>query len=168
MKNEAIEMIKMPLSVVRVAAFCLPLALVTSCGSSKPEAVQGTTINILPAKWSQSTTLGTSDVNFQHVTISAKSISGYPQIGVQLLIDSHYLVYDGHPTSLAGLTPLTLPYIATTSPNGTYDVTVLYDWPNAISGDVTAIESWSGTAYGNAIVTYTCVDPISTDATVCP
>jgi hypothetical protein len=167
MKNEAIEMIKMPISVVCVAAFCLPLALVTSCGS-KSEAVQGTTINVLPAKWSQSTTLGTAGSNFQYVTISAQSKSGYPQIGVQLIVDSHYLIFDGHPTDLTGLTPLTLPYVATTSPNGTYDVTVIYGWPLAISGDVTAVEAWSGTAYGNAIVTYTCVDPNSTDATVCP
>jgi len=53
MKNEAITMIKVPLSVVRVAAFCLPLALVASCGTDSggytaPPAPPGSTITVSP------------------------------------------------------------------------------------------------------------------------
>lgn len=163
-------MVKMPMSVIRAAAFCLPLALVASCGSG-PEAVQGTTVNFMPSQFGQATTLGTAGSNVKYMTVAALSPTGYPQIGVKLVIDSQYIVYEGHPdvASLPGLTPLTLPYPdAITSSNGTYDITVLYSWGTAINGDFTAAEAWSGTGYGNSTVTYTCTDPDTATAPACP
>ena len=169
-------MIKLPLSVVRVAAFCLPLTLVASCGSGS-EAVQGTIINFDSSAIGQATTAGVSGSNKTIIRIEARSPTGNPQIGVKILIDSRYIVYDGHPTvdcstipcTAPGHTPLTLPYTTTTGANGTYEVTVIYSWAGSIKGDFTAAEAWSGTGYGNAKITFTCTDPNAAGTTPdCP
>jgi hypothetical protein len=175
MMNEAFEMTKMPVSVLRVATFCLPLVLIASCGSGS-EAVQGTVMTFTPAKLGQATTLGTSGSNGQVFRIAATSPTGYPQLGVKILIDSQYEVYAGRPTvvcvgntcNASGATPLPLPYETTTDTNGTYEVTVIYSWGTAINGDFTAVEAWSGTGYGNATITYKCTDPDTTAPPDCP
>src|SRR4030067_3025776 len=184
--NEATEMIKSPLSVVRVAAFCLPLALVASCGSGS-EAVQGTVINLDPSNLG---TIGLSVEFFdsvdyvQVVRIEAKSPSGYPQIGTKLLIDSGFVVYAGHPQAACSIsqtyaagppvvgqistctavvaTPLPLPYAeASTSSNGTYEVTVIYSISPFSTGDITTLQVWRGTGFQSLTVESECLDPIS-------
>jgi len=186
MKNEACEMIKKPLSVVRVAAFCLPLALVASCGSGS-EAVQGTVVNVDPAN------LGETGLSIEFydsvdyssvIRLEAKSPTGYPQIGTNILLDSAYVVYEGHPTvtcsvtqaynstvspilgeiitcTAPGATPLPLPYTATTGQNGAYEVTVIYSVSPFYTGTITALQTWSGTGYNAITFTSKCLDPLS-------
>lgn len=170
-------MIRSPLAVLRIAIVCLPLALVAGCGSSETEALQGTVVNVNPFALGQATTLGTAGQNGQIYRFELKSTSGIPQINVKLLIDSQYIVYAGHPAvvctmgtcTVPGETPLALPYEAYTNSNGTYEVTVVYGWPaGGISGDFTAVEGFSGTSYGNSLITFTCTDPDTTDANECP
>jgi len=167
MKNEAIAMIKMPFSAVRASAFCIPLLLVASCGTGS-EGVQNTFVALDPPGWGQATTLGLSGSNVQYVRVEAMAPNGLPQIGVRMIIDSQYVVYAGRPTSLVGLTPLTLPYETTTSANGTVDFTVLYSWGTAISGDFTALQAWSGTGFGRTNITFTCTDPDTLNPPECP
>ena len=181
-------MIKKPLSVVRVAAFCLPLVLVASCGSGS-EAVQGTVINIDPSNLGS---VGLSVEFFDSVdyvsiiSIEARSPTGFPQIGTKLLLNSGYVVYEGHPTvtcsvtqpyvwnanpllivgeivtcTAPGATPLPLPYTATTGQNGTYEVTVIYPVSPFLTGDITVLEARSGTGYNSVFVTSKCLDPLS-------
>lgn len=160
-------MIKMPLSVIQVAVLCLPLALVTSCGSDGAEGVQNSIVNFDPSGIGQATTAGTAGRNSNIFRAEVRSPTGYPQIGVRITIDSQYTVYAGRPTvdcssnpcTASGATPVSLPYTTTTGPNGTVEVTVVYSWGTSIKGDFTAVEAFSGTGYGNAIITYTCTDP---------
>jgi len=166
-------MIKMPLSVFRVAAFCLPLALVASCGTGS-EAVQATVINLDPPNFGA---IGLDIEGFvavdysQIVRIEAKSPTGTPQIGVQLLVDSGFVVYEGHPQvvctpivagirtcSAPSATPLTTPYTTTTGSNGTYEITVIFTVSPFSTGDITTVQAWSGTGYNFAIVTSECLD----------
>jgi hypothetical protein len=182
-------MIKMPLSVVRVVAFCLPLALVASCGSgSGAEAVQDTTMNLDPEAIGQATTLGYFGSSGNVYRVEPRSPTGYPQVGVRVLIDSQYTVYAGHPTVVCtavddggtppvflgttctapSATPLDLPYETTTDTNGTYEVTVIYSWGVGINGTFTALQAWSGTGYGISNITFTCSDPDTDDALECP
>lgn len=176
-------------SVFHIAAVCLPLTLITSCGAGSTEAVQGTTINIDPSAPGQATTLGFFGSNSSIFRIEARSPSGTPQINVGILIDSQYTVYAGHPTvdcvavfdsavppnflgntcTAPGATPLTVPYETTTGQNGTYEVTVIYSWGSGgISGSFTAVQAWSGTGYGASNITFTCADPDTATAPACP
>lgn len=174
MKNEAIEMIKTPLSLIRVAAFCLPLTLAASCGGES--TTQNNTINLDPVSVGQPTTLGIAGNNKEIFRIESRSPTGNPQIGVEIVIDSQYIVYAGHPTVVcaptctvqAGVLPLTLPYTAKTDSTGTYEVTVIYSWGTAINGTFTAVQAFSGTGYGNANIVFTCTDPDPTNAPACP
>ena len=166
-------MIKTPLSLIRVAAFCLPLALVSSCGA---ESAQGTVININPNAWNQQTVAGGSACSgVNQYRIEARSPNGVPQVGVQLLIDSPngYLVYDGFltPTAAAcgetitGATPKVYPYYATTDSTGTYSVTVVFSWTGGQNATATAIGVYSGTSYGKTDIVFKCV---ATLPQVCP
>jgi hypothetical protein len=184
MKNEAIEMIKTPLSVVRVAAFCLPLALVASCGSGDSESIQSTTINIDPIEVAE-TTLDIESIDSlgdaQVFRIEARSPSGYSQVGVQILLRSGFTVYEGHPNvtcvvtqaydntvtpvlraittcTAPGATPLDLSQPVTTGPNGAYEVTVVYSISPRITGDIGLIEAFSGTGYNSAKAVVKCGD----------
>lgn len=162
-------MTKMLSFFLRVAA-CLPLVLIASCGSGT-EAVQGTTVNLNPPGIGQATTAGVSGSNGNIFRIEVRSPSGYPQIGVEVTIDSQYIVYAGRPIidcatipcTAAGATPLQLPYTTTTDQNGYVEVTVVYSWNIApvvsTEGEFTAVEAFSGTGYGNSNITYTCTDP---------
>ena len=152
---------KMPLSLLRVAAFCLPLGLVTSCGSGS-EAVQGTVITINPSETGQPS--GTAGSGMAHYTVVARSPTGYGQSGIVIAIGSPYLVFDGQPDySCDNAAPpvctlfntrLPPPIQVTTDGAGTYDVTVLYDWTANADGTVTALDARSGTSYGIADITF--------------
>jgi hypothetical protein len=158
-EDEVIEMIKKSLSVARVAAFCLPLALLASCGSSWPEGVQGTEININPAAIGQSTTTTTgASLVLELFTIELRSPTGYPQISTQLTIDTPGTLYivginpGGSPT----YTPVTATYTTITNDNGVVTVAVDFSVPPRTEGDITVISARSGTAYNRTNVTYTC------------
>ena len=178
MKNEAIKMIKTPQSLIRVAVFCLPLVLVASCGES---TTQNNVINLDPVSIGQATTAGATGSNKAIFRIESRSPTGNAQIGVEVVIDSQYIVYAGHPTvdcstvpcTVPGVLPLSLPYRATTDSTGTYEVTVIYSWniPPVVSikGDFTALEAFSGTGYGNAKISFACSDPnLAATAPDCP
>lgn len=181
MKNEALEMIKTRLSVFRMATFCLPLMLVASCGSGGPEGVQGTIINFDPPSLGTLTldieTIDSVD-GVQTFRIEARSPSGYPQIGVDVLIRSAFAVYAGHPAVVCssdaavpvtitctapGATPLDLGQLVQTGQNGTYEVTVIFTTSPAITGDITLIEAFSGTGYNFATITVACGDSVDPD-----
>lgn len=151
---------KMTLSLFRVAAFCLPLGLVTSCGSGS-EAVEGTVITINPSETTQPS--GTASSNIAEYTVVARSPTGYGQSGIVISIGSPYRVFDGladyscDPITLVctlNNTELLPPIQVTTDGAGTYDVTVLYDWAANQEGTVTALEARSGTSYGKADITF--------------
>jgi hypothetical protein len=178
-EDEVIEMIKKPLSVARVAAFCLPLALVASCGSSSwPEGVQGTTVNFNPS------TLGsiTLDIEYsgayefsQVFRIELLSPTGYPQIAAELMINSGHVVYAGapiitcdkvtHVCILPPDLPISLPYKVITDSSGTATFTVRYDLYSNQTGDIPIIEAWSGTSYSSVSVPVECGDSDDTDGT---
>lgn len=166
MKNEAIEMIKKSLSVVRVAAFCLPLALVASCGSGS-DAVQGTVINISPVSLGQPTFMDSPNpqvgsANSQIYHIQAQSPTGWAQVGIDVTIDvpTGWRAYEGEHTfaELPSLTPLPNTYVAKTGADGTYHVTVYYDWVGGVKGTATILSAFSGTGYGKTDITFTCTD----------
>jgi len=164
-------MIKALQSMVRIAAFCLPLALVASCGSGS-EAVQGTRVNFNPPAVAQPTTptAGASLVQHQF-TIELRSPTGYPQIGTELLIDtpSGGILYTADTsTSPPTLTPVAAPYRTTTNSNGVVTVALDFTVGPGANGDVTVMSVFSGTAYGNINVTYTCSDDNTADAFECP
>ena len=165
-------MIKVPLSLIRVAAFCLPLALVASCGES---TTQNNAIIIDPALKGQATILGTAGSNNQIYRIESRSPTGGAQIGVEVVIDSQYIVYAGRPAvdcstipCTASGTRLELPYTAITDSTGTYEVTVIYRWGPAINGVFTAVEAFSGTGYGNANINFICIDTDTANPPACP
>lgn len=170
MNNEAIDMIKMPLSVIRVAAFCLPLALVASCGSGT-EAVQGTTILINPQDIAVPVTesLGNALV-VQLYDISLQAPSGNAQIDTQVTIDSHGgIVYDVDKST----TPFTYTrrgtgFLATIQSHGVYTVAVDFPVPPAFSGNITVLEVFSGTAFGKSDVVVSCTDSDPAAPPVCP
>lgn len=150
-------MIKASLSVVRVAAFCLSLALVASCGG---EANPGTSIRISPSGVAQGGT-ATAGNGFVYFEIAAIAPGGIAQVGAKLSITSPYLVYAGQftcdPITLLCTPtgpPLTPPIEGTTDSGGTYGVTVLYDWSANATGAVTALGVFSGTSYGKVDITF--------------
>ena len=153
MKNEAIKMIKTPLSLIRVAAFCLPLALVASCGS---EAVQNSTIVISPVDVlvliGPTSPAGDATIIQDIYTIQVRSPSGNAQVGTEILIDSSALLYDVDSSS--GTAVFTLAptvngtYRVRTNSNGVYTIAVSYTISGGPSRGVTIFEVFSGTAYG--------------------
>lgn len=180
-------MIKMPLSIVRIAVFCLPLALVASCGGSGgPEGVQATIIDFDPDGLAEVTpdiesidSLGASQI----FRIEARSPTGYPQIGVDLYLSSDFTVYAGRPPvtcvetqaydgtttprtgqittcSAPGASPLDLTKPVKTGPNGTYELTVVYSVSPFVTGDITVIEAFSGTGYNFASAKVACGDAV--------
>ena len=177
MKNEAIKMIKTPQSLIRVAVFCLPLVLVASCGGES--TTQNNVINFDPV------TLGvtssppeppnppnpTTGLIKQIYRIETRSPTGNAQIGTRMVIDSAGTLYEGHPTIdlttvvctaagcfAPGLSPLILPYEATTNSTGTYEVTMILGFGLGADGTATVVEAFSGTGYGKTDVVFTCVD----------
>ncbi len=155
-------MIKMPLSIIRVAALCLPLALVASCGTES-EAVQGTVVNIdPPAVGQQVPANGTSSIVDEIFTIEAMSPSGYPQVGVQMIVSSPGVLSDVDKSSgTAVITPKGAAgetYIVTTDSNGVYTVAVSFTSGVGADGDVTILSAWSGTGYNRVNITYECFD----------
>lgn len=183
-------MTKTPLCVIRVAAFCLPLALVASCGSGS-EAVQGTIVVSSPDSSAVTSTIdGTSpfDVGYvlNHYQITLRSPSGYAQVGTKVTITSSGILYDGFigldpPTTVScpavatgpavctvtgGPTPLSSVYEATTDSSGTVRVTLLFPFFSGSDGTVTVLEAFSGTSYGKTDIVFTCRD-FSTTVT-CP
>jgi hypothetical protein len=169
MKNEVIEMIKTPLSAVRVAAFCLPLVLLASCGSSWPEGVQGTDVNFTPAN------VGSVKLDIEYsgayefsqvFRIELRSPTGYPQIGAELTINSGHMVYAGAPIitcynnvcTVPPDLPISLPYKVITDSSGTATFTVRYDLYSNQTGDVGIIEAWSGTSYQSVSIPVECGD----------
>lgn len=173
-------MIKTPLSVVRVAAFCLPLALVASCGSGS-EAVQGTSVKFYPAE------LGSIQLDIesagayqfmQTFRVELRSPSGYPQIGAEVTIESPHALYleanavtcdplTSVCTITPGATPLPHPYVTTTDSNGTAQVTVLFNLYSNQTGDVSIIQAWSGTGYNAVSIPVTCGDSDTTNTIEC-
>ena len=162
-------MIKIPLAVVRVAAFCLPLGLLASCGSDS-QAVQGTVINFDPPAIGQTTTdvAGISLVE-QLFTIELRSPTGLAQINVDLIIDAPSggtLFAVDTSTVPFTLTPVNPPFLTKTNSNGTYTAALSFAVGVAFTGTVTVIEAFSGTAYNRANVTYVCTETAA--AAVCP
>ena len=155
-------MIKTPLSVVRVAAFCLPLALVASCGSGS-QAGQGSEIHLNPDAVAQAVpSNGTSSIANEEFTIEVRSASGTSQVGIDVSIDSPGILsfvdtsvtpHTYTPMGAAGNT-----YIVNTGGNGVYTVAVSITSGIGASGDVTILSAWSGSAYNRVNITYTCFD----------
>ena len=155
-------MIKIPLSVVRVAAFCLPLALVAGCGT---EAPPGSIITVTPdlKEWVISlVTCDNSDMQDTWFNIAVKSPSGTPLAGVDIRVSldltlgtfitpppsySAMFLYD---TSDDGVTyvPITaFPYYTKTGSYGTKTLRVQYDLSCTYAGD---LEVTSGSSFGSA------------------
>lgn len=157
----------------RVLAICLPLLLAASCGGSgAPEGVQNSTINFDPPSLGTVTldieTI-TSEDAFQVFRIEVRSPTGYPQIGVDVLLSSGFTVYAGHPsvsctgsggtcTVAPGVTPLNLSEPVKTGPNGTFEATVVFTMSPFVTGDIKLIEAFSGTGYRSATVSVECGD----------
>jgi hypothetical protein len=175
-------MIKLPLSVVRVAALCLPLALVASCGSGS-ESVQATKININPISVGVTTPISAAPVPvvyfIQPYQIELRSPSGYPQVGTKLTLFSRGTIYEGFAvidpanvvcTGVAGVSPaectdptqasLQLPntYEATTDSTGTFRLMMITAFFSGADGTATFLEAFSGTAYSKTDVVFTCQD----------
>jgi hypothetical protein len=173
-------MIKLPLSVVRVAALCLPLALVASCGSGT-EAVQGTKININPisvAVSSPITAAATVVYIVQGYQIELRSPSGAAQVNTKVSLVSRGTMYSGLPVILdanvvctgsavlpaectdptLAATRLPNSYEATTDSAGRVQVMMIFAFFSGADGTVTDLEAFSGTGYGKTDVVLTCVD----------
>lgn len=162
-------MIKMPLPILHIAAFCIPLALVTSCGT---ESAQNTTLTFDPSSIGQRTTPTTgNNLSQSLLTIQLRSPTGYAQINTDVIVDmpsggSLYLVDTS--TTPFTFTPVDYPLLTTTNSNGVATVAIDFAGPVAANGTVTAIEAFSGTAYSRVDVTYTCEDDDTTDTAECP
>jgi hypothetical protein len=182
MKNEVHEMIKMPFSVVRVAALCVPLMLVASCGSGT-ESVPGTVIHVSPVTvgvTSAATAALTVLYIIQPYQIELRSPSGYPQVDTKVTIVNRGTLYDEfaiiNPATVTctggpgvdavctdtALTPLPSVYETTTDSTGTVRVMMLYAFYSGIDGTVTDLEAFSGPSYGKTDIVFTCVDGSAT------
>jgi hypothetical protein len=163
-------MISTPLSWVRVAACCLALALVASCGHSGTEAVQGTTVTISPAVIGVPVTESIGNALVQQLyDIQLKAPNGQAQINVQFTIDTAGTVYEvDKSTTPFTLIPHTPPYLTKTGSTGVETVAIDFAVPAAFSGDITVLEVFSGTAYGESHVSVTCTDSDSAVPPACP
>jgi hypothetical protein len=165
-------MICTPLSWVRVAACCLALALVASCGNSGTEAVQGTIVSINPAVIGVPVTETTGSIlNQQLYTIELKAPNGQAQVNVQMTIDlpNGGTVYEVQNNSTGfTLIPHTPPYLTKTRGTGVETVAIDFAVPGAFSGDITVLEVFSGTAYGESHVAVTCTDSDPSTPPACP
>jgi hypothetical protein len=175
MKNEAIEMIKMPLSVVRVAAFCLPLALVASCGGSDDNAPNGGTITSSPSGY-------TSTVIFNNVggvfaggpysfTISLKTASGVPVTNTAIyviapqdppsMVPTQIWVTDTSTGVTSGPITIVAPYPVDTDAAGTIQIQVSIPvYEGADYGETIAFAS--GNLRVNNVITVECSDGTQT------
>lgn len=162
-------MIKMALPGIRVAAFCLPLVMITSCGSGS-EAVQGTTININPQAVGVPVTEAVGNALVQQLyDIELRAPSGTAQISTQVTVNSAGTVYEvDKSTTPFTFTARATPYLTTISNNGVYSVAVDFTVPAAFSGEITVLEAFSGTAYGRTNVVVTCTDSNPAVAPPCP
>lgn len=94
-------MIKKALTVVRVSAFCLPLALVASCGGDGSSALPGTTVSIQVPTTTWNVAFGAPlSTQNEPVLINLKSSTGY-QLGAS---DIH-ISLDLSAASFTGTTP---------------------------------------------------------------
>lgn len=157
------------LPCIRVAAFCLPLWMIASCGSGS-EAVQGTTININPQAVGVPVTEAVGNTLDQQLyDIELRAPSGNAQISTQITIDSEGTVYEvDKSTTPFRFTVRQTPYQTTISNNGVYSVAVDFTIPAAFSGEITVLEAFSGTAYGRTNVVVTCTDSDPAVAPPCP
>jgi hypothetical protein len=164
-------MINTALSGLRVAAFCLPLALVASCGSGSsqnpdPGAPAGATVTVDPFEKAWLVTLGTCTNTFMQDTyfnIVVKNASGVPLpgVGIDVSLDlsphtfippgfSVMFLYDdldgdGFYTDLVSAYPK--PYYTKTGSSGTKVLRVQYDIGGCLyGGDLNVI---TGPAFGN-------------------
>ena len=103
MKNEAIEMIKTPLTVVRVAAFCLPLALVASCGS-ETGAPANSTITVSPDEvpWKVDAGAGCAGTDFHDtyfdIVVKNPSSATLARVDIRVSLDLAPGTYVTYPT----------------------------------------------------------------------
>jgi len=156
-------MIKLSLSVVRVAVFCLPLVLVASCGSGA-QAVQGSTVVFSPVDVTvyvgPTSPAGDATVIQDIYTIQLRSPNGNPQVGTEMLIDSGGLLYDVSGSGINAVFTLAPTvngtYRVTTDSNGTYTIAVSYTVSGGASRNATILEVFSGTAYGKSDVIVKC------------
>lgn len=162
-------MTKMALPGIRVAAFCLPLVMIASCGSGS-EAVQGTTININPQAVGVPVTEALGNALVQQLyDIELRAPSGTAQISTQITVESRGTVYEvDKSTTPFTFTARATPYLTTISNNGVYSVAVDFTVPAAFSGEITVLEAFSGTAYGRTNVVVTCTDSNPAVAPPCP
>jgi hypothetical protein len=151
------KMTKPSLSIARALAFCLPLALIGSCG-----APTGAKITFTPSA-TTITTGGPIDYGFNNYRITVLAANGIPLAGVKLTIIGAGDLYEGIILAmdctadpcvpLSGQPALGQPYEATTDSNGIYDLTVAFPFGTAGS-TITTVEAFSGNAYGNVDITY--------------
>lgn len=159
-------MIKLPLSVVRVAVFCLPLALVAGCGPgggyTAPTAPPGSTITVSPGDVPWTVAVGActnADMQDTIFNIAVKSPSGTPLTGVGIAVNlvlapgsavpglqTMYLYDDLGGDGLYTDQITVLPYYTQTGSSGTKMLMVRYDLGGCEFGG--NLDVFSGTAYG--------------------
>ncbi len=159
-------MIKMPLLVLRVAAFCLPLGLLISCGSenggnSAPPAPPGSTITVNPDKveWDVGGPGCTNTVmQDSYFNIVVRNPNGVPLIGtglsVSLVLSPGTFVpppqvmylFDDYDGDGYYTDPITVfPHYVQTGGAGTKMLMVRYDLGGCEYGG--NLDVYSGTAY---------------------
>lgn len=164
-------MIKIPLTLVRIMVFSLPMGLVTSCGSGS-EAVQGTTIFINPPAVGVPVTesLGNFlDHRTRLYDVELRAPSGNAQISTLVTLRTEGVLYEVDKSTVPfTYTPRPTPYLASISNNGVYTVAIDFTIPAAFSGEITVLEASSGTAYGRTNAVVTCTDSNPAVPPVCP
>ena len=94
-------MMKTPLSIVRVAALCVPLVLVASCGGDGSSALPGSTVSIQVPETTWNVPYGALlSTQNEPVLISLKSSTGYQLGGSDI-----HISLDLSPASYSGTTP---------------------------------------------------------------
>ena len=165
-------MLKKALTGVRVAAFYLPLVLVTSCGGSGDSAPNGGSITSSPAGYSVSVPFTTVTSTFQSspfpFTIALKTASGAPvsNTAVYVIASSPTWIYVTDPSTgiTTGPVVTSAPYPVYTDVSGAIQIQVSIPLTsNSSYGDT--ISFASGNLRVNNTITVECVDSL---AGICP
>ncbi len=156
-------MIKTPLSIIRAAACCLPLALLASCGAEQG-AAPGSTVKVTPEKvdWTVGPPVGCPGTDFHdtYFDISVKNPGGAPAAGVDVsvtldLAPGTYvttpvmLLFDSSDGSTYNIPITAYPYFTVTNGAGVKKLMVRYE---LIGGCTYAgnLNAYSGSSFGSA------------------